>query len=165
MSMFKALGNLATRQSTKESISPKARTSSSGQVPTNIARLVGLVRDGKIQTALEELARVGSDMNTICLMAEPINKSTLLHAAAEVGSEEVAKAVIAYTSTMGAVSPLIEAQDKQGKHDHHLGDFLPSPCFINIPIGFTAFHAAASAHQFAICDLLLEKVRSSFLKK
>lgn len=114
--MLKALGSLA-RPSGKEGQTPKGRTTSgnAASTPTTIARLVTLVKDGKIQTAMEELARVtGESMTTMCLMAEPNNKSTLLHAAAEVGSEEVAKAVIAYTATTGATSPLVTSEDKQG---------------------------------------------------
>lgn len=126
MSMFKALGSsLGTlahggRNSQKETTtSPKPRsgstTGSMKELPTNIARLVALVKDGKVQTAMEELARVPGDAITmVCLLAEPNNKSTLLHAAAETGSEEVAKAVIAYTGPGGTVSPLVNAQDKQG---------------------------------------------------
>ena len=114
--MFKALGSLTgSRPSQKEG--QKGRTASGSQLstPNSISRLVGLVRDGKIQTAMEELARnTGESMTTMCLMAEPSNKSTLLHAAADVGSEEVAKAVIAYTAPSGAVSPLLNAEDKQG---------------------------------------------------
>lgn len=154
--MFKALGNLTGgRNNTKENLSPKPRSGSHTQLPTNISRLVGLVRDGKIQTAMEELAKattVVDSITTLCLMAEPNNRSTLLHAAAEVGSEEVAKAVIAYTGPANSLSPLVNAQDKQGMHEMRVAGSA------NCSEGFTPFHVAASAHQYAICDLLLEKV-------
>lgn len=122
--MFKALGSslgtFASRPNPKDGgTSPKPRRDSTPKDgTTTIGRLVALVREGRPQAALEELARVPPDaMQTMCLLAEPNNKSTLLHAAAEVGSEEVAKAVIAYTGPPGMLSPLINAPDKQGTSD------------------------------------------------
>lgn len=121
MSMFKAigssLGTLAGRPpSTTAAPAPKSRSGShTSKEPVNISRLIGFVKDGKPQLALEELARMpGDSLAMVCLMAEPNNKSTLLHAAAEIGSEEVAKAVIAYTGASSTGSPLVNAQDKQG---------------------------------------------------
>ena len=76
---------------------------------------------------MEELAKattVVDSITTLCLMAEPNNRSTLLHAAAEVGSEEVAKAVIAYTGPANSISPLVNAQDKQGMHEMRVAGAL-----------------------------------------